>query len=128
MTNDSELLFAYGTLADSTRLQRLAGGPVRCLGRARTRGRLRRAGRYPQLIPGGRTWVEGRLFRLQRPNWGTLDRYEGCPPAFRGRQAYQRRLIPVIGPGGHHFSAWAYVAADTPQPRRRNRARKACPR
>ncbi len=124
MTNDTELLFAYGTLTDTTRLQRLSGGPIRHLGRARTLGRLRRAGRYPQLIPGGRRWVWGRLFRLQRPDWDALDRYEGCPPAFRGRLAYRRRLIPVTGPGGHHLAAWAYVAA-APQSRRCNNARKA---
>lgn len=109
--NETALLFAYGTLRDPARLRRLAGGPVRRLGRGRVRGRLRRAGPYPQLVPGGRRWARGEVFRLVNPRWAALDRYEGCPPQVRGPRAYRRRRLPVHGPGGRLWHAWAYVAA-----------------
>ncbi len=106
----TELLFVYGTLRDLARLRHLAGGPVRCLGRARVRGRLRRAGPYPQLVPGGRRWVHGLLMALHDPDWAALDRYEGVPPQQRGRGSYRRRRLPVHGPGRRRLAAWAYVA------------------
>jgi len=103
-------IFVYGTLmhegvnADLLSRRR----ETRYLGPARCRGLLYDLGSFPALVPDGKKWVSGELYRCDPIGeiLRTLD-------AFESEAGFERRLIPVLWKLGE-TEAWTYLQPSPP--------------
>ena len=102
----SSHLFVYGTLMSThdnpwaKRLRREA----KLVGKGIIVGRLKPAGLFFTLVPRGRGWVKGELYRLRRADTTlrALDVYEGA--------RYRRMICQVRLRSSEVVDAWVYVA------------------
>jgi gamma-glutamylcyclotransferase (GGCT)/AIG2-like uncharacterized protein YtfP len=119
MSQESDLLFVYGTLLRSdtgpmgTLQREQLARETRLRGAARTEGRLYHLGRYPgMVVPGaaGET-VHGEVLELISPertlSW--LDAYEGIIPGSLTPHEYERVRVAVGLEDGTRLQPWAYV-------------------
>ena len=104
-------IFVYGTLmrdglhADLLPRRRDA----RFLGPARCRGRLYDLGDFPALVPGGKSWVAGELYRCDE-----IEEILRNLDALEGEAGFERRLLQVAWRLGE-TEAWAWVHAAPPE-------------
>lgn len=113
MTDNTDLLFVYGTLRhgcanrEASRLHLSTD----YLGPARIRGRLYRVDWYPGFIADPQAgWVKGDLFRMRDAAavLAALDRYEEAGAGFPVPWEYVRGVENVENAAGLPVSAWVY--------------------
>jgi len=103
-------VFVYGSLMrDGVNADLLSRRrDARYLGPARCRGMLYDLGEYPALVPEGKAWVWGELYRCD-PIEETLRNLD----ALESDAGFDRRLLPVMWKLGE-TEAWTYVQASPP--------------
>ena len=103
-------IFVYGTLmADGHHADLLSRRrDVKLLGPARCRGALYDLGEYPALIPGGRNWVAGELYRSD-----AMDEILRTLDPLEKEAGFDRRLVDVRWKLGE-TEAWAFVRSAPP--------------
>lgn len=86
------LIFVYGTLLKGESNHRLLEG-VSCLGRVRTEARylLVNLGRFPGMLEGGDSIVEGEVYAVDKKTLDRLDSLEGHP------RFYERKSVTLQG-------------------------------
>jgi len=104
-------IFVYGTLmADGLHADLLSRRrDVKLLGPARCRGALYDLGEYPALVPGGRSWVAGELYRSD-----DLEEILGALDPLEKEAGFERRLVTVRWKLGE-TDAWAFVRSAPPE-------------
>jgi gamma-glutamylcyclotransferase (GGCT)/AIG2-like uncharacterized protein YtfP len=103
-------VFVYGTLRkgddnDITRLQ----PPPQFVGRAQIRGTLYHMGRYPGLVLGGSTWVQGEVYGISPALEQALDDIESAYPEHRDE--YFKREVGIdvqTAQGVQHLNCIVY--------------------